>query len=144
MLPSLEKIWLKSHLNWQEEKVSLMFCLYKYWKPTDIESKLCKLWGKLMIYTSRDFLKQIFLSYMGSADWPTPPLLYFLAIAGMRGKASQVPQMKHHHENLSSPTTLNSAVQGKLLPSSHGQSKPQTGKSMCFKGSGPLALICLF
>lgn len=58
--PSLEKIWLKSQINWQEGKVFLMFWLYKYWEPIDIESEMCKLWGKCIVwpsYTSCEFLK---------------------------------------------------------------------------------------
>lgn len=123
---SLEKIWVKSQLNWQDRKASLMFCLYKYWKLIDIDSKMCK----ENEWSGHPTSPVIFLPSVGFADWPSPPLLPFLVTAVMRGKGSQVVQMKHHHEDLSSPTTLNNAVQGKLLPPSHGQSKPQTGKSM--------------
>lgn len=140
--PSLEKLWLKSQLNWQERWASLMFCLYKYWKPVNIDSEMCKLCGNE--WSGHPTPPVIFLSYLGSAHWPTAPVVYLLVTAVMRDKGSQGVQMKHPHENLSSPTTVNNVVQGKLPPPSHGQSKPHTEKSMCCNDSGHLALLCLF
>lgn len=58
------------------------------------------------------------LPYTGTADWPTPPLLPFLVAMGWR-KKFQAPRCLRWNvtmEKLGSPTTLNSAVQGELLP----------------------------
>lgn len=68
-------------------------------------------------YTSRDFLKQLPILHGNCRLTHTSPA----ALPGRHGmkekvSGSQVPQMKCHHEKLSSPTTLNCAVQGKLLP----------------------------
>lgn len=65
---------------------------YRHW-VWDVQGK----WVVWPSYTPCDFL-----TFHGICGLTlTPPLLHFLVTAVMRGKSSQVVQMKHYHEKIS-------------------------------------------